>query len=222
MGWDRIGQNESMKEKIKTQKGFINIPLLAVVIVILVLGLGIGTGIILQRQEGASIISANITANDIAEPAKGEAQETENPTCYCDIAKEDLLTEDDVLRIISGTTLGEMIQGSRGEKGDKGEGGEKGDKGDVGSAGLQGLQGIQGEIGQKGEKGDKGDMPAGRWERYCVYQGAYHSGEIQYYPVDKPAQGNASLDWCLSDNNRCSPLSPRYPCGKIRYFWVKE
>ena len=175
-------------------------------ITIIGLGIGIGSGVILQQQEDSPVIVVN---------------EEKDLVCHCDVAREDLLTEDDVLRIISGTTLGEVIQGPKGEKGDrgeKGEQGEKGNKGDTGLTGLQGLQGIQGEAGPKGDKGDRGDMPNGHWERYCTYSG----GTLWPYPTDKPASPNKpDLDWCLSWGNTCQPTSPKYPCGRKVYLWVQ-
>jgi len=138
--------------------------LLITAITIIGLGLGIGSGIILQQEEDLSITIAE-QENDLV--------------CHCDVAREDLLTEDDVLRIISGTTIGETIQGPKGEKGDKGDKGEKGEKGDsptsdeiidilwlgisldgaVGSPNQEIpwiIEALKGDKGDKGEKGDDG------------------------------------------------------------------
>ena len=50
-----------MIEKIKTQKGFIQIPLLVIIIAFVVVATGVGTGVVLQKQGKLSPLIANIS-----------------------------------------------------------------------------------------------------------------------------------------------------------------
>lgn len=181
------------------KRGFIRIPLLVIAIVVLGLGLGIGTAIVLQQQEKSSILTAD-NVSETLEETEDVVNTDQKLTCQCEITKEDLLTEADVLSIISENK--EMLRGEKGEKGDKGDKGDKGEKGDRGDKGVVGEKGEKGDRGEKGDKGERGEMPKGHWEVYCIFR---HN--LYKYP-----EGFDTFNW-----GACGDYG-----GTIIHFWVED
>ena len=195
----------------------IKISLLAIAITVIGLGLGIGSGVVLQQQEESPVLIAQENVSDVEQ----------NLSCQCEVTREDLLTETDVLGIVSENR--DVLKGEKGDQGDKGDIGSTGPEGPQGMEGPRG-EGQQGSIGLQGPKGDKGDeggMPVGKWERYCLandgvlyefptdnYYGVYYEFKV---PLD-------NVDWCES----CGVLTKdgitqlRGKCGRKVHFWVKE
>lgn len=147
-------------------------------LVIAIIGISVGIGYALQKQEESYVITANDTFTS-----------SEELICKCDVSKEDLLTETDVLRIVSdavsgGLIIGQSVPGPQGEKGDKGDSPTELELisvvNEVLSVRKEEFKGDTGSQGLQGEKGDKGDMPLGHWERYCV-----SADGVEYYPIDK-------------------------------------
>jgi len=113
-------------------------------LIIAILGISIGTGFAIQNQ--------------LEDPvATGESSDVQIKTVLSestDLQPANILTEADVLRIISENK--EMLKGEKGDKGERGDTGEKGERGVEGLQGPIGLKGLMGDDGIRGEKGDDG------------------------------------------------------------------
>lgn len=85
-----------MKEKIKTQKAFIQIPLLIAIIVAVVIVSGVGTGAILHKQGKLASLVANVSQvfKGTEEPLTVESEEVKSqPEQVPELSEEVIATQ---------------------------------------------------------------------------------------------------------------------------------